>query len=256
MKKRIASRLAACVLSGVLGACGGGGGDDGDPPQAARAEGAYGGTMTGSSSDSFNMVVLENDQFWTIYGDAVGDTFYVQGFMVGQGASNGGTYSATAVSDFNINGTIYTPSVSATYNPGVSAQGTLTYPGGTVSFSGTAASLAPYQYNQAALLSSVVGSWSLEGIDGSPVDVVVQADGAVTALNEGCTAAGTMGPRPSGKNVFDVVLTVGPAPCEEPGQVLRGIGIHSPIAGTSAHQLIVALTDDARTVGSLAVGWR
>ena len=62
--------------------------------------------------------------------------------------------------------------------------------------------------------------------------------GAFTASSSlGCNFAGTVLPRPSGKNVFNVSLTFGPAPCALPGQAAAGIAV--AIIAVSVNVLIL-----------------
>lgn len=257
--RHIARRAAACLSVAVLAACGGGGGGgDANPPPVSRAEGAYSGSLTGSPGlDTFTMVVLENDEFWSIYGDTVGSTLYVYGFMHGQGASSNGSFSGSGAHDYSYTGAVSTANVAATYNPGVSASGTLTYTTGIVSFSGTSAALAPYDYNATPSLAEVAGNWNMSALNGDYVQATVQANGSFTTVSGGCTSTGTATPRPSGKNVFDVTLTTGPAPCVSPNTTGTGIAIYAPIVGTTQHQLIVATVANGNPLlGSLAVGAR
>ena len=59
-------KLAVLLSLLVLGACGGSG--EGTPAApaapAAKAEGVYGGTITGGSSPAFQLLILENDEYW------------------------------------------------------------------------------------------------------------------------------------------------------------------------------------------------
>lgn len=260
--------MAASVAMAALAACGGGsagggvgGGNDdtgsAPPPAQGTPEGAYAGTLTGSVRpwNSFQMVVLENDESWTIYGNTVGDTFYVGGFIRATGVSGSGSM---AYSGWDYSNDVPTqPSMSLSYVPGTSLQGPIIYPGGSMWLQGTTAAAAPYDYNKPASLASVAGNWDLTALDGSPVAATVQADGTFTTHSGGCVSTGTVAPRPSGKNVFNVMLVTGPAPCDTPNAASTGIAIYSPIEGSSAHQLIVGTVDaDAAYLGSLAVGTR
>jgi hypothetical protein len=92
--KRLVGSASLAINLVMLVACGGGGGG-GDsatsgPPtgSGAKAEGAYAGTLTGSASTGFQMLVLENDEYWALYGTSVGGTFGVAGFLQGNGVSS------------------------------------------------------------------------------------------------------------------------------------------------------------------------
>ena len=64
-----------------------------------------------------------------------------------------------------------------------------------------------------------------------------------------------MTPRPGGKNVYNVTLTFGAAPCALAGQSGSGIAIASPITGGRT-QLVVAAIDSTKQYGAVAFGTR
>lgn len=85
---------------------------------------------------------------------------------------------------------------------------------------------------------------------------MVAANGAFTGTTaDGCSLSGTLVPRPSGKNIFNFQLNLGPAPCALPGATGAGIGIYTTLAN-GMHQLIIASVDVSRTFGSVAFGTR
>ncbi len=248
-------KLAALLSLVLLGACGGGG--DGAPAaQAKKAEGVYGGTLSGSpTSTAFQLLVLENDEYWAMYGDNAGGVFLVEGFVQGTGASSNGSFTSSNLRDFG-----YAPavagSVGATYNASTpSISGTISAPSGSIGFSGGAIAGSLYDYDAGANLSSIVGNWSLTDLAGAPTSLVIASNGAFTATSNGCSFSGTVTPRASGKNVFDVALTFGGSPCLLAGQSATGIALAYPLAGGST-QLLVAAHNAARTNGTAAVGTR
>jgi hypothetical protein len=245
--------LLASVL--MLAACGGGGSDAGSPPNsAAKAEGAYSGTLTGSASSVFQMLVLENDEYWTLYGSPVGSVFGLAGFIQGSGTSTSGAFSSSNTRDFGANPAL-SGSVSATYVAGSSISGSVTFGTGAVGFSGTPILPASFDYSQPAALADIAGNWSMTTLAGSAVAVTIAANGSFTATMNGCGITGTFTPRPSGKNVFNMVLTFGGAPCSPAGLAATGIALSYPLAA-GKRQLIVAGVDATRTLGTALVGSR
>lgn len=243
-----AGRAAAIVLI-LLGACGGddGGGNSTGP----SAEGAYAGPLTGSGGSRFDMLVLENGEYWLIHGTTIGDMLFVAGFTQGNGDSNSGSFTSGNARDYSLAGTL-SAAVSATYTAGTSIQGTVTYPGAsTVSFSGTKAEAAPYDYASPPTPASIAGEWQVTHLDGSLGIATIGLDGAFTTVSGSCASSGTVRPRASGKNIYDVTQTFGGAPCATPGVSGRGIGIYLPIAGTSRHQLIVGSVSNDRSTGDM-----
>ena len=244
-----------CVLmASVLSACGGGG--DSGATAGPSAEGAYSGAITGSSTSSaFSAVVLEDGQVWALYGNAIGGGLVVGGIVQGQGISNNGTFTSTTIKDFG-----YLPPVAgtldATYVAGASIQGTVTAGGGSIGLSGSAIPSTSFNYNTPALVSNIAGNWTLSSTSGNTIALNIASNGTFTGTaTGGCTLSGSVAARPSGKNIFNVQLTNGPAPCALPGFQGNGIGIYTALA-SGAHQLIVAVIDSSRTYGAASFGTR
>lgn len=261
---KYASRVAALSMLFALAACGGGGGGGSTPPPpppppaVADLEGAYGGALSGSDYSAFQLIVLENGESWSLYGDIVGNAFAVAGFTHSHGTSNGdGTFDSQDLRDYSASG-VLSGTVSGEYEPDESVTGTIVYSGlGTVAFEGTSDAVAPYVYDQPAVLADIVDDWQFVSLDGSVGTATIDPDGTFTLTTEGCEAAGTIQPRASGKNVFDVSVTFGPAPCLAPGVSASGIGIFKTLAGGPPdQQLIVGLVSADGTLGTMAVGQR
>lgn len=87
------------------------------------------------------------------------------------------------------------------------------------------------------------------------VSMNVASNGTFTANNDGCNFTGTSKPRASGKNVFDVSVTFGAAPCSLPGTKATGIAL-TYILANGKRQLVAAAVDASRTHNSLVFGTR
>lgn len=241
----------------VLTACGGGGDSgSGNPPVNASPEGAYGGTISGSpiGANAQNMLVLENNQAWTLYGTLGADgVLYGQGFVQGNGIVSGTNYSSSDARDYSAyNGLVGTPAtVAGNFQQGTSISGTIAYSNATVSFSGTTAAVSSlYVYNTPAQTSAVVGAWHFIGEDGYLATATVSADGSFRTTSSGCTSSGTFKPRASGKNVFDVTVTTGPQ-CLTPNTTFTGIGLNWSVTSGQT-QLLVAAVNADRSRGMIA----
>jgi hypothetical protein len=254
-KPHLTGALVISLSLAALTACGGGG-DGGTPAPVTTAEGAYSGTIGNNTSVSaFNAVVLEDGQFWTIYGNSVGGTLYASGLMQGQGASSNGAFTSSNIRDFFYYPPI-TGTLTASFVAGASLNGTVTSSNGNFGFNGTAIPAAQFNYNTPALLADVVGNWTVTSTSTNVIALSIAANGSYTGHdNGGCTISGTIAPRASGKNIFNVQMLIGPAPCALPGWTGGGIGIYSTLAN-GTHQLILATVDSSRTYGSAAFGTR
>lgn len=214
---------------------------------AAKAEGAYEGTLKASTSTAFKALILENAEFWGMYGKQVNNTFYVDGFVQGKGSYGANNvFSATSLRDYG-----YTPaaqmSMTSVYGAGTTINGQVNSPMGTVTFSGTQDPDFTYQYDTATNYSVLGGQWSMKDSDDAPYAVTFYNDGTFYGISNACTFSGKLTPRASGKNVFDASATLG-AKCDNPNAKVYGIALSYPIGGTNLRQLIMAgITSDATT---------
>lgn len=257
MIKKIRLVCAGVVVLGVLTACGGGGGGGGgNPAPMASAEGVYKATVTNSPNVSvLNAIVLEDGQFWGIYGNDVGGGLVVNGLVQGQGTSNNGAFTSSTIKDFGVVPAA-PATLNATYVPGGSISGSFVEGNSTFTISGAVVPTTSFDYNSPASLSNIVGNWNLSSTSGNQIPITIAINGTFTGIAvTGCSVSGTVTPRPSGKNVFNVQWTNGASPCSLPGLAGAGIGIYTtPANGT--HQLLVAVIDSSRTYGSVAFGTR
>jgi hypothetical protein len=231
----------------LLTACGGGGGNSGTSASAS-AEGAWSGMD--SSGSSFNLLVLENGDFYSIYGTNSAGNFLVQGFDQGASTMAGNTLKAS-VTEYDRSGT-FTGTVNATVVTNSSIKGSATSSTGntTVTLSATplSATYSSYNYNTAPAGSDVLGNWTGNTLDGSAATVSISAAGGITGSNLGCAFTGTATPRSSGKNVFNLSLVFGPSPCANPGQSLSGIALDYALSN-GKRQLLAAAHDANKAHG-------
>ena len=194
--------------------------------------------------------MLENDQFWGLYGAQVGETFQVTGFVQGQGSSNNGTFVSADSKDFG-----FSPPGSAPVNATYTVAGNITGTAGSAAFSGAPIPITHYNYNTPALVSAITGAWSLSATNGATISMNIGTTGTFTATSGGCAMTGTIVPRASAKNVFDATLTFGAAPCANPGVTGTGIALTYP-TNTGGHQLGIIGMNSARTQGLAMFGTR
>lgn len=278
--------IGALLTSTLLGACGGGGGGgatvsastgsdssgnlgssgsinvgnnngngsgNSGPVQLASAEGIYEGSISNGRSNL--TLILENDQYYSIYGRTLNGLFLVEGLVQGNGTSSNGSYTSSDLRDFYINDTPITGTLTASYVPAVRISGSTTENNVTVTFTGQALSLSNYLYNSAPSLANITGNWSLNTLDGRLVSVSIANTGAFTGSSDGCAYSGTIAPRSSGKNVFDVNVSYGPAPCALAGQTVSGIAVDF-VTGNGKRQLVVATVNPSRSNAVVLIGQR
>ena len=239
----------------LLAGCGGGGSSSGGGGNivTGTAEGVYSGTVTGGNS--FDGIVLEDGTFYSLYGTRTGGVLYVGGFATGNGTSYNGSYTIANLKDYLSSGVIYTGTVSASYGVGSTLSGTLIENGVTGTFTSTVIPTSTYVYNAGANLSHISGAWALTDLQGAAVSMNIATSGAFTATSAGCSFSGSLTPRASGKNVFNLAITFGGSPCALPGQTATGIAIEY-VLSNGLRQLIMAGTNVAQTAGTAAFGTR
>jgi hypothetical protein len=169
------------------------------------------------------VLVLEDGSYWGLYGQAWGTAFVVNGFFQRSATISHGVLTSAQAHDFGSSGIApQTAAVSATYSGGQLA-GKAAYAGGTT-IGLTASALSEWHYDTPASLSAISGSWTFQNLNGSTGISTIAVDGSIVSRNDGCTATGTITPRASGKNVYDVRDLIRPCALHRArrGRIRRG----------------------------------
>ena len=252
--------LIACAVSLVLAGCGGGGssmssggaGTGGGGNTSGQAQGVYSGIT--SNGYSFDTIVLPNDKIYAIYGTTSGNVLLLFGLISGQGTSGSGSYTAS-VSDFFYTGATNSGSLTASYVPGSSLNGTLTENGTAITFTGASLPASSFNYNTPASLSAISGTWTGTLLDGMTTTVTINSNGTVSGSSSGCSFSGTVAADSSNKNFFDVSLTFGGSPCALPNQTVSGVRVEYLLSDGVTHQLLSAGTSGS-SAGTVFVATR
>lgn len=218
-----------------------------------QAQGVYEGTAT--NGQYFNTIVLDNDQYYTMYGTLAGGMFDVIGLITGTGQSSNGGFTSADLKDFPAGGNPLVGTMSATYTQGEIFNGVVSRGGTAVTFPGMALADTSYVYNTPANLADVTGAWTMTTMAGIPVSLNIATDGTYTAISTECNFSGNMTPRVGNTNVFDVTVTFGPAPCVLPNQAANGHAI-TYFQSNGDRQLLLAASDAARSVATALAGVR
>lgn len=259
-------------MAATLTACGGGG-DGGTaisiPSGPIATVGAAQGYYTGSFSSTnfpngkFDNLVLDDDSYYALYGNRDTNTgaFVVYGLIQGNGiALNDGTFSSSNLKDYFFDGQVFNGSLTATYQPGATFRGTVLESGQSIALSGLAptAGSTNYIYNTPAVLSTITGSWSGTNLGGAAQAFTVFASGALSGTDaNGCGYSGSILPRSSGKNVFNVNLTINRSTAcgISSGIIASGIATAS-LLSNGGQQLIISVTSSDRNLGSVLFATR
>jgi hypothetical protein len=183
------------------------------PVLSTTAEGFW----TGLSSTGYtvNTAVLETGETWGVY--TSGSTIY--GALYGSTSVIGNNVTITGT-DFN-------------FLSNSSSQGNLT---GTISakssmsLSGSGGSIPlTYRssYDSAATSAAITGTWAFTGRSGSysliPGSITVDGAGRFTLNQSNCVTTGSIVPRPSGKNIYNLTLTGSGVGCAVGQSSMSGI---------------------------------
>ena len=246
---KLIKSLIGIVSLSLLAACGGGGGGGGGGAVAdVPAEGVW--TGSASTGYSLDVLVLENNQFWTMFGTRSNGALTVYGFDTGSGTVSGETYSGSLFEAL-YDGTTGTGTLNATTTANTSLNGTASYSNGNTStFTLAPPTSSSYNYNTAASIVAIQGNWSGSLLSGAAATVLINNAGVITGSSGGCSFTGTATPRASGKNVFDVSITFAAAPCVLPSQTVTGIALDYITTGNQT-QLLVSVVNSAKTAGTM-----
>ncbi len=213
MNKNLIALAAAVALT----ACGGGGGDSDDDASAGAAEGFWTGTT--SNGYDYNLLVLEDGEFWAVYGR----NGIAYGATQGNGSGNNTEFEGEGTDYFFAGGSVTDGTVNARVVPKTSISGEVDAEGASpVTFSGT------YEdsYDSPAMLSDLQGAWPISTISPSGVEsgnITFAANGSLTGTVSTCSFTGQATPRSTGKNVFNATVRFASSGCLYNGQTLNGI---------------------------------
>lgn len=217
----------------------------------ASPEGFYEGFATNGAA--FKMIVLENNELWTVYGAGTSaGGLEVSGLVQGQGTATNGTFTSSSIRAYDNAGGVTSGSLTGTYVAGSRFNGSFS----GIGFTGTVPTDSQYAYGTPASLAQIAGNWSGMLVDGMSATATIGSNGSFSGRNAaGCTFSGSIVPRYTNKNVFNTVLVFGGAPCQAPNQSASGIGV-TYLLPNNQRQLVVAVTSTDRALGTVFMGTR
>lgn len=253
IRRPLALSLLALVVAG-LSACGGDGGDEGAAPVPFGAQGGWSGTSSGGGSVA--VLVLEDGSTWAYAGTETASGVVVDTLVQGTLQANGSSLTGGDMRGFDLeSGEVVTMTASGSFSA-TNLSLTVSAAGNTDTVTASPAPSANYDYNRAAQLSALVGSWPGFFTTGDDGTITVQSNGQFSSTTSvGCAITGTATPRPSGKNVFNISVTFGPTPCLLPNGTASGVAVITHPTATSS-ELSVLVTTAARDNAAAFFGSR
>jgi hypothetical protein len=247
LSKKIIGLVAVSLASS---ACGGGGGGSATvaPASLGTAEGLWTG-MTGSGR-TFSGLLLDDGTYWFLY-TAVGNSAVLGGAVQGTGISSNGTFTSSNGMDFNLEGAgILNFTMAGTYTEKSKLGGTLTYSGGTNTFTST----YDTNYDLSPSLATIAGTYSGQAktVNSGPelATVMIAGGGAITGTSaSGCSFTGTAAPRAKG-NVYNVSVTFSGGNCDNGTNIVTGVAYYA----ASNKTLVSTALNSGRTNGFIFLG--
>ena len=211
-------------------------------PLPATAEGLWAGsTDTGALLLG---IVLDDATFYVVY-----VTPAQVGLVQGTATYSNGQFSSANAIDINFTGLgVRNSSISGSFVPQSSLNGTITVASQQAIFSAT----YDPDYWEPASLAAAAGSYSGYAATSSNATLAsftLAADGAFSGSSAGCSFAGTLTPRGS-VSVFDLSVTFQGGMCSFGTSTLTGIAFYD----AGSNELLAMAPNAARTDGFLALG--
>ena len=212
------------------------------------AEGLFSGTLAGNASFPFQLMVLDDGQAWAFHGSSKLTQFIMTGALQGASTSNNGNLSSAVFKDFGATPAL-TDTLSATYVPATSVNGSIATSTGPVSFATTAVSTAVYNYDADPVLADMVGNWPTAG----GYALTISANGSFSAVATSCNFTGTLATRATKKNLFNAsaTFTAGSSgTCSLAGQSTSGIAYTFLLNDGATREVLLSLNNAAGTAGA------
>lgn len=235
--------LTAAISALVLSACGGGSGGGSQPVANQDPQGLWGGTS--SSGYDIGALVLENGEFWSIFSK----NGLAYGVDYGTGTVSGTRISGNIQEFYIPTNQVFTGSLTATFAPKATMQVNTTYNNGNTS---NTALTYNTSYDTPASLAQITGTYTGNYYTGAPVNISISSNGVVSGISNACNIGGTVAPRSTGKNVYNVNLTFSGSNCAPGTGTANGPGILVTTNGST--YLYTAGLNSTKTNGFFWIG--
>ncbi len=211
-----------------------------------------------ATREDLKLLVLENKEFWAIYGQDSASGFTSWGLLQGNGDLSDGVLSSTSaieLENLGSGGSSFGTRLQGFWMNSYSRNqfgflnGYWSPSNGIheliqASFVAAPPIAQSYSYSNNAMISDIVGSWTVKSVKAydldTQMDLNVAANGQMTISRGGCSLSGAITPRPSTKNVFTVSTnTIFSYQCSH--VMSQGVAISYLIPGTSLRQILIAI---------------
>lgn len=220
------------------------------------AEGGYHSKLANVGNTDIFMHVLNNDEYYTVYGVPTPSKFSVYAFGNGTGLSGAVRFTSNNMLDYGS-----TPPSQATvdmgYTAGQSMNGAIHTKSGPLSLQFSATDPSFYNYGAAVNVAAFNGEWRMEQL-GQSVSYATISSGSISGQSQtGCTYSGSLAPHASGKNAMTATLTFGSS-CSAAlaGKTTTGVALSYLLNQGATRQIIVMTKTADRATAALLSGSR
>jgi hypothetical protein len=216
------------------------------------AAGLYVGKL-GASTGVASLVILNDGSNWLWYGTETASVSTYNGLIQSDtGISSLTNYTSTGGVTVGSNPLRSNSSLTGAYVANTSFTGSVTDLNVPYALTLTAPSAVAYQFSEVPLAANIVGNYA------SASDTF--SVGSTGILNgskpSGCQYFGTVTPKNTGENLYNVTVTYGGSPCDstQQGATLKGIALL--IKTTSGMQFFGAVVNNSKTTGNNLIAVR
>ena len=236
------SLILAALFAALLSACGGGGSGSATTTGNADPQGFWVGQA--STGYTVSTAVLENGEAWGIYSS--GSIIY--GALYGSASVTGNSISIQGT-DFNF---LTNSSAPGKLTGTVVAKSSMSLNSSNVNL------FATYQssYDTPAAAAAIAGVWTFIGRSGAyslvPGSISVDNAGKFTLTQTNCVTNGSIAPRSSGKNIYNITLSGAGTGCATGQTTMSGI-VYLDTTASPNKFLSLALTP-SKNDGVIVIG--
>lgn len=191
--------------------------------------------------------MLEDGTLWAVSGPTTSAGMVIADIYKGTLTTSGTAVSGTLRDWLTSTGQSAAGTLTGSFVAGTSLDMTATAStgGGSSRVQLKSPATSTYNYGVAATLADLAGNWPGFFTGGDTGTIAVSTDGKYsTTTSAGCKFSGTMKPRASGKNVYDVTVAFGAAPCSLANGTATGNAIIGNLAGGKRQLAVMASTAD------------
>lgn len=199
------------------------------------------------------MFIQNNGNYWLMFGNSTTSNTVYSAIVSGTGLSTTTTFTSNNGVDIFTNPQFVNMTITAAYQSLSTFNGSISKD--ATSWQLNLSAVPYYSFNDAPLLSTLAGAYSLNLITLAQVDtstISIGTNGSFSGITEkGCAITGNATPMTSGENAYNISINFGPSPCVNPSTIQIGtVLLRTTTAGT---QLVGGIFSTDLTEGTMLI---